>query len=90
MQDFKDMKTDKQKLENLKKRYQKQNQHIRDCYDRISVTLPKGYKDIIVNNGDSINGYINRLVTTDLRSRGLLSGSDLSSNNVDDSELPFR
>lgn len=35
-------------------------------YDRISVTLPKGTKERIQATGESVNGYITRLVLEDL------------------------
>lgn len=50
----------------LEKQYKRQNEHIRENYDRISVTLPKGTKDRIKSTGESINGYISRLVLADL------------------------
>ena len=54
--------TRKQKLENLNARYKKQNEAIREKYDRVSVTLPKGTKERITETGKSINGLINELV----------------------------
>ena len=57
----------KKELQNyLTDRYKKQNDKIKDNYDRISVTLPKGTKDRIKAAGLSINGYINKLVLEDL------------------------
>lgn len=53
----------KKRLEN---QYKRQNQHIKDNYDRISITLPKGTKERIQAKGESLNGYINRLVAEDL------------------------
>ena len=50
----------------LTDRYKKQNDKIKDNYDRISVTLPKGTMDRIKAAGLSINGYINKLVLEDL------------------------
>ena len=48
------------------KQYKRQNEHIKENYDRISITLPKGTKERIKSKGESINGYITRLVLTDL------------------------
>ena len=59
-------------LERQEKQYKRQNKYISDTYDRISVTLPKGYKDIITDAGFTINGYINQLVKSDLENRGLI------------------
>jgi hypothetical protein len=53
-------------VETLQKRYKKQNEYIKNAYDRISVTLPKGTKDRINATGESVNGYITRLVLEDL------------------------
>lgn len=50
----------------LTDRYKKQNDKIKDNYDRVSVTLPKGSKERIKKQGLSINGYINTLVLDDL------------------------
>lgn len=59
-------KTKREIQEYLKDRYKKQNDKIKEDYDRVSVTLPKGTKDIIKAKGESINGYINRLIMQDL------------------------
>ena len=53
-------------VETLQKRYKKQNEYIKNAYDRISVTLPKGTKERIKATGESVNGYITRLVLEDL------------------------
>lgn len=53
-------------VETLQKRYKKQNEFIKNAYDRISVTLPKGTKERIKAIGESANGYITRLVLEDL------------------------
>ena len=48
------------------KQYKRQNEHIRNNYDRASITLPKGTKERILQKEDSINGYVNRLIMQDL------------------------
>ena len=58
--------TGKEANERLEKQYKRQNEHIKENYDRISITLPKGTKERIKSKGESINGYITRLVLTDL------------------------
>lgn len=58
--------TGKEAKEILKKQYKRQNEHIKENYDRISITLPKGTKDIIKAKGETVNAYINRLVSEDL------------------------
>ena len=57
---------EKQKLEKLNARYKKQNEAIKEKYDRLSVTLPKGTKERIQARGETVNGYINRLILADL------------------------
>lgn len=60
-------------LERQEKQYRRQNEYIKNNYDRLSVTFPKGYKNIMRGiDGESVNGYINRLVREDLTRRGLL------------------
>ena len=58
--------TGKEAKERLEKQYKRQNEHIKENYDRISITLPKGTKERIKSKGESINGDITRLVLTDL------------------------
>ena len=58
--------TGKEAKERLEKQYRRQNEHIKENYDRISITLPKGTKERIKSKGESINGYITRLVLGDL------------------------
>lgn len=55
----------------LQKQYKRQNEYIKNSYDRISVTIPKGYKEIIKKEIGSINGYINELITKDFEKRGI-------------------
>lgn len=57
-------------MEDKIKRNKRQNQYIKENYDRVSVTLPAGSKEIIKNMGLSVNGYINDLVKSDLEKRG--------------------
>ena len=58
--------TGKEARERLEKQYRRQNEHIKENYDRISITLPKGTKERIKSKGESINGYITRIVLADL------------------------
>lgn len=41
------------------------------AYDHITIVVPKGTKDIIKATGDSVNGYINKLIADDLERRRL-------------------
>ena len=47
------------------------NKFIAQAYDRINLTVPKGDKERIKEhaekNGESVNGYINRLIEEDFR-----------------------
>ena len=42
------------------------NKYVKDNYDRILITVPKGRKDIIKSvadaHGESVNGYIQRAI----------------------------
>ena len=59
---------EKEQLVKLKVRYKKQNDKIKNNYDRISVTLPKGKKEEITRKtGKSINSFINELVENELK-----------------------
>lgn len=49
-------------LERQRKQYQRQNDFIKENYERVSVTLPKGTKDRIKKTGQSVNGFINNVV----------------------------
>lgn len=53
-------------LENYKRRVKVQNERIKESYDRISVTLPKGTKERIQAQGLTINGFVNELVLAEL------------------------
>ncbi len=52
-------KTDKEMLEKYKQRIKRQNNKIKEDYDRVSATLPKGTIDRIKALGLTINGVIN-------------------------------
>jgi hypothetical protein len=59
--------TGKEAKERLEKQYKRQNEHIKENYDRISITLPKGTKERIKElTGKSCNAYISELVIKDL------------------------
>ena len=57
---------EKKKLENLNKRYKKQNEAIAKKYDRVSATLPKGTTERIKALGLTVNGLINDLLFAEL------------------------
>ena len=58
--------TGKEAKARLKKQYNRQNEHIKENYDRVSITLPKGTKERIKAKGETINGYSVRVVLDDL------------------------
>ena len=56
---------EKKLIESAKKaqiRHKKQNEKIKENYDRISITLPKGTKKRITDAGQTMNGLVNALV----------------------------
>lgn len=69
--------TGKEAIERLEKQYKRQNEHIKKNYDRVSVTLPKGTKERIKAKGESINGYITRLILADLDESESESNDDI-------------
>lgn len=46
------------------------NKYMKENYDRINLTVPRGNKDVIKAHaeglGESVNGYINRLIAADM------------------------
>lgn len=74
-------------LENYKRRVKAQNERIKESYDRISVTLPKGTKERIQAQGLTINGFVNELVLAELER---LEAPTVPTNDGDSSkECPF-
>jgi len=58
-----------QALERQKKQYARQNEYIKNSFDRVSVTLPKGTKERIKTiTGESVNAFINKCVMEALES----------------------
>jgi len=56
----------KEAVKRLEKQYKRQNEHIKNNYDRVSITLPVGTKERIKATGESINRYVTRLVLEEL------------------------
>lgn len=67
----------KEAKERLEKQYKRQNEHIKENYDRVSITLPKGTKERIKARGETVNGYITKLVLADLDKTMNESADDL-------------
>jgi len=60
------MKQKKDAQEVLDRMYKRQNKYIAENYDRVSLTLPKGTKQRITSKGETVNGFINRIVLNEL------------------------
>ena len=54
-------------LERQKKQYQRQNNYIKENFERVSVTLPKGTRERIKATGQTVNGFINKVVLDNLK-----------------------
>lgn len=81
--------TDEQKLNNLKKRQYRQNEYVKRKYDRISVVLPKGYKELINSSGATLNGFVTEAVNAELKRRGLLPENIAAVPDTEETEFPF-
>ena len=58
-------------LKSREKQYKRQNDFIKNKYDRVAVLLPHGVKERIKNSGISVNAFINDAINTELEKRGL-------------------
>ncbi len=64
-----------------KKLIQYNNEYNRNNYDRVSLMLPAGKKEIIKNalrDGESVNSFINVLIDKELAARGYGNSGDTS------------
>lgn len=70
------------KLERLNARYKRQNEAMREKYDRVSATLPKGTVKRIQALNLTVNGLINDLVMAELERLeiGAGEGTDSAQN----------
>ena len=54
------------------------NKYVKNNYDRINVTFPKGTRELLKSiadaNHESVNGYITRLVFADMQEKGITIG----------------
>lgn len=53
-------------------------------YDRVSVLLPKGLKEQIQTTGESLNGFIKRVIIKELESIRQDKGHDLPPDHTTD------
>lgn len=75
--------TGEQAIKTLKKQYQRQNEYIKNNYDRFTVTLPKGTKDRIQAAGETANGLIKRLVLNWLDARQNAPGTQETPRTIE-------
>ena len=54
-------------LDRQRKQYARQNNYIKDNYERVSVTFPKVTKEKIKQTGETVNGFINKVVLDNLK-----------------------
>lgn len=86
--------TPEQALEKLEGQYKRQNKHIRDNYDRLSTTHPKGTKEQIKATGYSINNFVVEAVREKLNRLGADNPGNSEEKPINDnagekdSELP--
>lgn len=66
------MKTDRQIAKNTRDRMKRQNDYIKNNYDRVSVVMKKGYRNIILENYESINGFIVECIEDRLKKDGFI------------------
>ena len=57
---------EKKAVEALKRQYNRQNKFIKENYDRQTVVFRKGIKERILQTGESVNSFVNRLVIAEL------------------------
>ena len=56
------MKEENDMLQSYKDRIKRQNDAVRNNYDKISCTIPKGTKDKIRSHGYSVNTFVNEAI----------------------------
>lgn len=62
-------------LKRQERQYKRQNAYIKENYFRTTVTMRRELAETVKSAEPSINGYINRLISEDLRQRGLIPGT---------------
>lgn len=71
-----------------KRKAEWQNNYIAKAYDRINLTVPKGKKEVIQSaaqqSGESVNGFIWRLIQSELDRLGAENGESASHGRLDD------
>lgn len=61
------------------------NKYVREKYDRVNITMPKGRKEQIQTaaeaRGESVNGFINRLISDALDAESGVQGQSSAQDN---------
>ena len=61
------------------------NKYVREKYDRVNITMPKGRKEQIQTaaeaRGESVNGFINRLISDALEAESGVQGQSSAQDN---------
>ena len=61
------------------------NKYVREKYDRINITMPKGRKEQIQAaaeaRGESVNGFINRLISDALDAENGVQGQSIAKDS---------
>ena len=58
-------------MRDKEKQYKRQNEYIKNNYYQRSITMPKHYKELIQQTGETANGLVNRLLREEFKRRGL-------------------
>ena len=82
--------TGKEALKRLEKQYKRQNDHIKNSYERVSVVLPIGTKNRIKAQGETVNGLVNRLVLDWLTDRERKDYPKSLLDDISETEMPFK
>lgn len=77
-------------LKALEKRYKRQNEYIKDKYDRITITLPKGTKARIEKQSVKVNTLVNTLVLNWLTDQERKDYPKSLLDDISETELPFK
>ena len=63
---------EKTAVERLQGQYKRQNEFIKEKYDRLAITTPKGTKDritAVLYDGETVNGFVKALIEEELQRR---------------------
>lgn len=63
-------------MRDTQKQYKRQNEYIKNTFYRTSITMPKNYKELIAQTGETANGLVNRLLREEFKRLGYEEGSE--------------